>query len=147
MLFCFIVTDDERSCSIVASMQPIHIIISSESKRICGTQFQPWTLEAPVGQKIRITLLDFTDSRSSQVRTGGYQPPCQSYGVVLDKTTKRNVSICKGGARREQKLYLSAGNALEIYSIPTESTFDTRDSSQFILKLEGYSPNISMRLI
>ena len=106
------------------------------SKRICGTKFQPWTVEAPVGQKISIGLLDFNISNTGQIERQSKQP-CHSYGIIVDKTSKKNVTICGGGTQREKELYTSAGNAVDIIVNEFDQKQDATNAVQFVLRIEG----------
>lgn len=116
-----------------ASKNPTHIIVRSVNQRICGTQSQPWIVDVPFGQKIRISILEFVGSPSGRV--GGSQSSCQ--GVIMDETGKRNASICTGESQREKELYLSTGNQVKIFINPLEPRKDDEDQIQFLLRLEG----------
>lgn len=129
--------DEERSCSVIASIDPTHIISSSESqRRSCGTKSQPWTIEAPVGQKISISLRDFSASKSDHIGEQSKQS-CNGYGVIMDKTSKRNVTICANGVQREKDLYTSTGNAIELVLKQEDRKESSADVKHFIFKLEG----------
>lgn len=130
-LTCSIVADEGRSCSVTASVVPTHVIGSMLSSRVCGTQFHPWTVEAPAGQKIRISLLDFSISHSSQF--------CSSYGVIRDKSRRHNVSICGGDGQREKEAHISTGDGVEIYLNQEDQKKSNGSGKQFILKLEGWN--------
>lgn len=120
-----------------ASTLPIHIIGSSdESQRICGTNVQPWTVEAPVGQKISIRLIEFVASESGKIVEQNRQS-CRGYGVIVEKGSKRNVSICGDGVHRENELHLSDGNALDIIFNRQEEKKHNAEVTTFMLKLEG----------
>lgn len=110
---------------------PSHIIALSESKRKCATESQPWIIEAPMGQRIKITLIDFL---AHQSRDAG-RKSCP--GVVIDKAAKRNVSICIGGEQRTRFLYSSKAESLEIYYNIEKQGEESRDIRQFALKFEG----------
>ena len=110
-----------------ASVVTTHII---GSMLVCGTQFQPWTVEAPVGEKIRINLIDFSAAKSSQAVEQGKQA-CFKYGIIVDKGNKRNVSICGRGVERERDLYTSTGNVVEIFLNSDDH------AKQFMLRVEG----------
>lgn len=132
-----IVADEERSCSATASVVPTHIVGSSDgSNRICGTMSQPWIVDAPDGQRIRISLLDFRASTSGQVLEQT-RLPCNSYGVIVDKVSKRNNTICGGGGQREIEVYTSTGNGVEIYLNPSSQAVNSDKRGQFLLKVEG----------
>ena len=129
------VADEERSCSVSASHAPTHITSRSAYglKRICGTGFQPWTVEAPVGQKISIGLLDFNSGLTGRES----KRPCHAYGSIVDKTSKRNVTLCGDGAHREKELYTSAGNTVDILVNAFDQKEGVTNAIQFVLRIEG----------
>ena len=124
----FLVIEADRSCKVSVSSNPLHIHVtrlssSSSSPINCGTISQPWKLEAPAGQQINVSLLDFglqqrTGARERGVKEGNR---CnQQYGYILDKAAstaaeKRNVSIC--GLDEEERhalIHTSSSNSIEI---------------------------------
>lgn len=120
--------DERRSCAIDVSTTPIHIM----GARTCGTKSHPWIVEAPVGQKINVSLLNFSASAYDK-KEWNSKHPCSDYGVIVDKTSKRNITICVAKTHKEKVIYLSKGNALDIYL----DTSDIADVRKFILKLHG----------
>lgn len=125
----FIVADEGRSCSVSVSANPVHIISSSEKR--CGFRFQPWSVDAPSGQRILITLLEFSSSTSDEKQVN---PPCFKYGIIVDKVGKTNASICGDGLEREKHLYESAGNSVQIFF--SSSYGQEGNDRKFILKLK-----------
>lgn len=123
---------EKRSCVVDVSMTPIHIIASET----CGTKSQPWIVEAPVGQKITISLIVFPTSNSTQTQRTIIRQPCQNYGLIVDKTGKSNTTICADGNRRETKLYSTAGNIVEVFLslLEQESSGDER---RVVLRFKG----------
>jgi len=121
------VADEKRSCIVEVSSIAIHIIGS----KTCGTQSQPWIVEAPIGQKISISVIAFSTSNSTQV-----QQPCNKYGAIVDNAAKQNVTICAAGNQREKKLYLSTGNAVEIILSSSHQGI-SNDDRNIILRLQG----------
>jgi len=111
-----------------ASKNPSHIIISSESETNCGSKLLPWVVEAPVGQKVSLSLLDFATSRSTE--TGEVKESCNSRGVVQDKAGRRNVSICTNIMQRTKGLYQSSGNKVDVF-------INSIEENNIMLKLEG----------
>lgn len=133
----FTVADEERSCIVTTSVVAIHIIGSAlGSPRICGTKSQPWTVEAPVGQKISISLFDFSPSDSDKVQ-GQSKQSCHSYGVIMDKGSKRNEPICGSAGHRLKELFTSTGNAVEIFLDRGDQKENTFDAKHFMLRAEG----------
>jgi|SRR6218665_961108 len=128
------VADEERSCIVTATVVPTHMIGSTlRSTRICGTKSQPWTVEAPVGQKISISLLDFSPSDSAQVQSH----LCRSYGVIVDNGSKRNATICGSAEKRQRDLFTSTGNAVEIFLNQGDEKENTFYAKHFVLRAEG----------
>jgi len=126
------VADEIRSCAVDATTNPIHIIGSTS----CGSNSQPWIVEAPVGQKISIELINFAASDSSRTQENGRQT-CRNRGLIVDKAGKTNASICVGGTLREKKLYSSTGNLLNIFLTYTDQNEKNGNKAQFILRLRG----------
>lgn len=115
------------------SKAPSHMIASSDSQRKCAAKDQPWAVEAPAGQKIKVTLIDLFASQNSQ---DDDSTKLSCLGVIVDNASKRNVSICVGGEQRTRFLYSSKADSLEIY-YDTRGLKDSKDTKKFVLKLEG----------
>ena len=58
-------------------------------------------LEAPAGQQINVSLLDF----GQRARDPANQQHCQQYGYIVDKAAKKNVSICGLADERSSVVY------------------------------------------
>jgi len=56
---------------------------------------------------------------------------CRQYGYVLDKSNKRNVSVCGGGGRQSH-VYISHANTVNVVQ-----TTSNEPMLKFLLKLEG----------
>jgi len=125
----------------------------------CGTKRQPWLLEAPAGQQLNITLLDFTPttavntaflttgsqavspSPKTSSRAGDKMNNCahqerHRYGYIIDKSAiTKNVSFCGGnGSQRLTNIHLSTGNVVELVLIHEN---DSSDGFNFLLGIEG----------
>jgi len=122
-----------------------HIRSSSENsdsgrQRVrCGSRSHPWLLEAQTGQKVNISLLDFSGhGRRTQLDTRGLvsddcSPAHVQYGYIVDKSNKNNVSICSTAAQQKHKhVYQSNGNMVEVVL----GKLMTNDSG-FLLAVEG----------
>ena len=132
--------EGDRSCSVSVTSNPLHISSSSSSSQlVCGTKTQPWILEAAIGQRISVSLLDFNvailSERSRDERREPADDVCLSYGFIVDKSARKNISICGRTPQREQVLYLSKTNTLEVVL----STLQVEDKYNFLLRLEGLS--------
>jgi hypothetical protein len=139
---------------------PLHIArasvdTSSNMGSHCGTRAQPWLLEAPAGQKIKISLLNFTpdvastasySSTLNATRTHhissssscGRLSQTHQYGYIIDKSAtsvnKKNVSIC-GHSTHEKvtDVYLSASSVIELV---TSQPSVHHNASGFLLRVE-----------
>ena len=87
----------------------------------CGSKSHPWRLEAAAGQRINISLLDFTVMSMSATDRPRDRVTCRQYGYVLETLNKRNVSVCgEGGAElRQSHVHMSDSNNVEITLIQT----------------------------
>jgi len=102
----------------------------------CGSRSHPWRLEAAAGQRINISLLDFTATSMSEAADRPRdRVTCRQYGYVLEKLNKRNVSVCGGGGAelRQSHVYVSDSNNLLIVQ-----TASSEPQRKFLLKLEGF---------
>ena len=131
-----LVVDGGRSCSVTISKTPAYILSESVSPEGCGRKSQPWILEAPSGQKINISLFDFTTSKFG-LNTERSQQECRSHGLIVDKSGKRNASLCVTGESRQRLLYLSNGNIVHIVFDASAQQQKTGVDVQFMLKVEG----------
>ena len=75
-----------------------------------------------MGQQINVSLLELGVRGLS--RGVDEVLDCNETGYVVDKTARKNVSICGGGEERERNVYLSKSNVLEIVLFaPADSNF------------------------
>lgn len=125
-----LVANEERSCSLLASTEPIHITVTK--RRTCATKSQPWNVEAPIGQRLRMSLLDFTASTEDDMG-GQRKQPCIDYGVIVDKASRRNVSICGGTGHRTMELHVSRGNEIGIIFNDESGEETVGDSKRYLL--------------
>lgn len=126
--YLVVVVDEKRSCIVDASTNPVHIISSTT----CGTSIQPWVVEAPVGQKLSIDILESTGTGVEQRGQS-----CHNRGLIVDKAGKRHFSICVGGTHRNTGVFLSAGNTVNIFFNQTIHSERTGSDRQFIMRLQG----------
>ena len=123
---------------------PLHIMPSSINKRHCGSNSQPWILTAPVGQQINVSLLNF-GSRKVETPKHHHLPNCQYYGYVIDKASKRNISICADGQQRSS-VVVSLTSVVEVTlnSVQEkESTAEHECFSPLICTRDKYTQSIS----
>ena len=122
---------------------------STQSNIGCGTKTQPWMLEAPAGQRINISLLDFTAAArltsqhltrstshvittSSSSSSGSCVDEKHQYGYIIDKSSvnKKNVSVCHARSNRQTHVYLTTSNTLQL-------VLNNDHSENFLLRVEG----------
>ena len=150
--------EPDRSCTVSVTSNPLHIAAaaaaaagidswSTQSNIGCGTKTQPWMLEAPAGQRINISLLDFTAAArltsqhltrstsrvitsSSSSSSGSCVDEKHQYGYIIDKSSvnKKNVSMCHTRSNRQMHIYLSASNTLQVILTTKEN---------YLIKIEG----------
>ena len=133
--------EPDRSCAVSVTSSPLHIAAaaaagvdswSTQSNIGCGTKTQPWMLEASAGQRINISLLDFTAAAhltsqhltrstsriitSSSSSSGSCVDENHQYGYIIDKSSvnKKNVSVCHARSNRQTDVYLSTSNMVEV---------------------------------
>lgn len=169
----FVVVESERSCTVQVTSKRLHITGSQANNGSprCGTRSQPWVLEAPAGQRINVTLFDFTPTvvttgrgltsdlsprgATYEPRTTGRINACAQqqrlYGYITDKSaaeTKKNVSVCgdTSGSRRLSHVYLSTSNVAELVLTNAEGSTLGSQMSNFLVGFEGnclkYSYNV-----
>jgi len=158
ILLCIVVEPD-RSCTVSVTSSPLHIAAaaaaagvdsrSTQSDIGCGTKTQPWMLEAPAGQRINISLLDFTAAASlisqhltrstshvittsSSSSSGSCVDEKHQYGYIIDKSSvnKKNVSVCHARSNRQTHVYLSTSNTAQL-------VLNNDQNVNFLLRIEG----------
>jgi len=108
------VVQPDRSCRVDVDTDQKFLLPSSQNNAtstdalICGSGDRPWQLEAPSGQRINISLLDFSAGSSSSSRC------VRQFGFIDDKSANRHIDICSDDAHRLQTLYVSHTNEVAI---------------------------------
>ena len=105
-----LVIEEDRSCVVSVSGNPLHMMTSSTNKLSCGTAIQPWTLEAPAGQHIDVSLVEFSSQRRHPQNTN----MCRSRGQIIDKSNRQTISICQVGQQRTTTVYRSSSNVIQV---------------------------------
>jgi hypothetical protein len=139
-LFLVTVVQESRSCVVTVTSDQQYVSSSSfiadaDSASGCGSRSHPWRLQAPPGQRINISLLDFSGSVSlPQDR----DVACRQYGYIVDKSNKKNVSLCGVNSpdgdklQREIEVFTSFSNSLEIVLVTGRS-----ENYNFLVRLNG----------
>ena len=104
----------------------------------CGSASCPWRLEALPGQRINLTLYDFSKTeteRKGRFYTG--DPTCTLYASVTDRVADSSHRVCRG-KQRVRHLLLANSHSLEVTI--GDFTGDS-DMSHFLIQFDGkYQP-------
>ena len=145
----------DRTCQVVVSAERVFLSSLTESgggSIICGSRDRPWLLEAPSGQRVNISLLDFSGSSSSTssvqrahtAETTSSSRCVKQFGFIEDKSANRNVDICSDAAHRQQTLYVSRSNTV---AIVTESASGKENqTNKFLIGFIGTIIALIMKL-
>ncbi len=102
----------------------------------CGSKETPYRIKLMQGQRVNITLMDFSLANRQNNHNSGIQGSsplkCESYGSVSEPHSGRIIDIC-GGHRREETIFLSDGNFVEIYFKRRSNS----DGGHFVLRYDG----------
>jgi len=127
----------------------------------CGTGDSPWLITLLPGQRINITLYDFTtqtdtgrvlgsnstSAGSDVIGADSQTRMCRVYATVRETNGARAVTIC-GGQLRQRPAYVTLGHVAEIrLSTATTSIGDVTLTSHatFLLKYEGLNFEVSAK--
>ena len=134
--------EDDRSCTVsVTSTEPIHITAQTSSR--CGSNRQPWQLEAPAGQRITVSVLDFARALTDMDETADQHCRGRVYAFLIDKAQKTNVSVCETTSAGAQSVnvHLSSSDGRAALSTSSNSAelFIVRDEhlNKFLIRVEG----------
>jgi len=126
---------------VAVTSNPLHIVVTSATKLGCGTKSQPWIIEAPSGQQINVSLLDF-GSKVSEPASDQWKN-CHQYGYIIDKSAKKNVSICRVDQKGQSVVYKSHSNVIELVTnvMSSMSDDDTEKQAQILIGVFGKVQN------
>jgi hypothetical protein len=130
------VVEPERSCTVLVTTKKLHLApVETNDNLQCGTKAQPWIFEAPAGQRIAISVIDFSsvstiasvssptpyitqaESHASVANDGGIKSCAHhqanhrygfQYGYLIDKAVtvgKKNVSLCGGAESMNETMF------------------------------------------
>ena len=100
----------------------------------CGNADTPWAIQAHPGQRINITLIDFTpDSSRVLTSSDGVRRTCRVYATVREGKGHRSSTIC-GGNGRVRTVLVSKNDAVEIRIISSQHP---AKPINFILMFQG----------
>ena len=149
------VAEGDRSCiATLSDSSPLHILGSSQHRDgaaaaalRCGSQSNPWIVEAQIGQQINVSLLDFGRRAEDIVArdqmaasSGSRSHDCAlQYGYILDKsaTVNKNKTVCASSAiRSTEMIHQSQGNTVELVLAPLDSQTGN-SSTTFLIAFQG----------
>jgi len=126
---CVSVIQPDRTCRVAVTTANVFLssfLSNDESTTAaCGSVDRQWLLEAPLGQRINVSLLDLSGSSSSTSRTvetmqasrsRGSACTSRQLGFIEDKSANRNINIC--ATDTQPTLYVSRSNQLAIVLTP-----------------------------
>jgi len=149
-------SDESRDLrSIEASSKSAnHVFISSDVTRMtrCGAAEYPWILKAPEGQKITLSMIDFSlngttpglsDASRNPLETG----VCLVYASVRDGrqeagVQRRSTTICGRLRPRMRHVFTSVTNYIELRILQSDvigmsQAVDATKRPRFLLRYEG----------
>jgi len=104
-----------------------------------GTVSCPWRVELSRGERVNITLVDFTLPMlitGDDASASHHGRPCYQYAILTEKwSMTRHVRVC-GGEQRERNIYTSRTNSVEI-RIVTKKNVESEKEFFFLLQFEG----------
>ena len=119
----------------------------------CGRRDTPWKLTVRPGQRINISLYDFsavmaaTSPGENEVAGAGAGAgggtraltQCRVYAVIRERTVHRmrNITVC-GTKSRERNVYISLTNTVEIGLIVANARDKEKALPFFLVKYEGW---------
>jgi len=106
---------------------------SSATKLGCGTKLQPWVIEAPIGQQINVSLLEFGNKTPRTTKTSN----CERYGTVTEKSAGKNTSICGRGQEQNIMVYKSHSYVIEVILDVANNDDSISDQSRIFIGFHG----------
>ena len=98
----------------------------------CGSTEHPWVIQVRPGQRVNLTVYDFSLDRaynSNTMNLGAGTEVCQEYALVQDWASAHSTIVC-GGRSKEQHVLTSDSNVLEI-------KLTNNNDKYFLVKYEG----------
>ena len=102
----------------------------------CGTASCPWVIQALPGQKVNLTLMDFSGGHNELTTGADPRKACYRYATLREANTiTRDLTICVGDDRTPtNQVYTSETGSVSV----TLYTADTQEELfYFALKYEG----------
>lgn len=134
-------------CKVTSTSNEVvdHGVLASivSASTICGSPKSPWLIEVRPGQKVNITLIDFS-LQQFEVDPSYSTPHCHVIVIIREKATMKTETVCGGGAdrfppgkewRREKTVFLSDHNVVEV-RFNVEKIISA-DAGHFLLQYQG----------
>ena len=132
---------------VVVTNQTGYLASATSAETGCGTSDAPWSIVGLPGQRINISLMDFTLDSVRRISSEFIPIPgqhlnqqhqqqqtksCVVYATVREMEGKRSVTVCGGGEQRMKMVHLSLDNSVEIRIISSQP-----NTANFLLHFEG----------
>ena len=100
-----------------------------------GSSRCPWVIKAQPGQRINVTLVDFSQMGPQEdASTGAVRPRyCREYAMMRETKTVRSIVVCDGDPPQKH-IYISDGHVVEI---ELEKNDSPDANFRFLLQYEG----------
>jgi len=104
----------------------------------CGSVDWPWLIVGGDGQRINVTLYDFSYEALAMRRPGrdAIAISCNVYATIRDGSGGRSTTIC-GGRAPVRTVYYSTTNRVEIRILRFNALSRQAQTSHFLLRYEG----------
>ena len=99
----------------------------------CGNAENPWLLRVGHGQRINITLIDFTSANSEYQSI--YHQLCNIYATIKDGNGAVTHTVCGGRGRKVTPVFISVTNNVEVKI--TSKSNQMKNDGHFLLKYTG----------
>ena len=148
-LFFFTVAPGEDLClsseNVISNMGAEGYISSYVTHQAnCGNADQSWLLKAAIGQKINITLYDFTRNRHPLEEADSNL--CTVYATIREGNGIVTHTVCGGRGQQVVPVFMSVSNVVEIRIISKPNQINNHES-QFLLKYKGTAKIIDINRI
>ena len=100
----------------------------------CGNADHPWMLKAEIGQRINITLIDFTSNQNTL--SGVNSNVCMVYATIRESDSAITHTVCGGKGHKVIPVFMSASNKVEVKIVSKPKQTDSNDG-HFLLKFKG----------
>ena len=128
------VSDDRcgSECHYVRVTEPAGYLASITTEETgCGTPQCPWLIRAQPGQRINITLINFSWERPEDVSPS---KRCTVYATIKEESAVKPTTVCSS-QERELHVYTSLSNSVTLRIVGKDKGLKT--PQQFLFKYEG----------